>query len=91
MECQTILKFNLNFSSLQTNLEKVINESLDKHFSDPAKVKVISEPGTYFAEAAFTLVANVHSKNVKLDEKGDEIVHYYITDGIYQSFNMSST
>jgi ornithine decarboxylase len=72
-------------------LAKVINASLEKYFPDPTKVKVISEPGTFFAEAAFTLVANVHSKNVKIDEKGDEVVHYYITDGIYQSFNMNST
>lgn len=54
-------------------------------------MKVISEPGTYFAEKAFTLVANVHSKNIKIDENGNEVVHYYITDGIYQSFNMNST
>lgn len=72
-------------------MAKVINESLEKFFPAADKVKVISEPGTYFAEAAFTLVANAHSKNVKIDEKGEEVVHYYITDGIYQSFNMNST
>lgn len=49
---------------------------------------MISEPGTYFADHSFTLVANVHSKNVKTDENGEEVFHYYITDGIYQSFNM---
>lgn len=69
----------------------MINESLAKYFPDVDKVKVISEPGTYFAEKAFTLAANVHSKNVKIDADGNEVVHYYITDGIYQSFNMNST
>jgi ornithine decarboxylase len=71
-------------------LAKVINECLAKYFPDPS-VKVISEPGTFFADAAFTLVANVHSKNVKVDDKGEEKFHYYITDGIYQSFNMNAT
>ena len=52
---------------------------------------MISEPGTFFADKAFTLAANAHSKNVKIDDKGKEVVHYYITDGIYQSFNMNST
>ena len=63
---------------------------MDEYFPDP-NVKVISEPGTYFAESSFTLVANAHSKNVKTNEKDEEVIHYYITDGIYQSFNMTST
>jgi ornithine decarboxylase len=63
---------------------------LEKYFPDP-KVKVISEPGTFFSEKAFTLAANVHSKNVKVNENGEKVFHYYITDGIYQSFNMNST
>lgn len=71
-------------------MSKVINASLDKYFPDKS-VRVISEPGTYFAEKAFTLVANVHSKNVKVDANGEQVIHYYITDGIYQSFNMNST
>lgn len=64
---------------------------MEKHFPDHSKIKVISEPGTYFAEKAFTLVANVHSKNVKTVDGGGKVSHYYITDGIYQSFNMNST
>lgn len=52
---------------------------------------MISEPGTFFAEAAFVLASSVHSKNVKINERGEETIHYYITDGIYQSFNMNST
>lgn len=69
-------------------MAKIINESLEKYFPNKKEVNIISEPGTYFAEKAFTLVANVHSKSVKVNEKGVETVNYYITDGIYQSFNM---
>lgn len=74
-----------------TGVAKVINESLEKYFPDTEKVKIISEPGTYFAEHSFTLVSNIHSKNVKIDENGKKTIHYYITDGIYQSFNMART
>jgi len=52
-------------------------------------VKVISEPGCFFVDKSFTLVANVHSKNVKVGANGP-IYNYYITDGIYQSFNMTN-
>lgn len=72
-------------------MAKVINESLEKFFPNQDEVTIISEPGTYFAEAGYTLVTNVHSKNIKVDACGEETVHYYITDGIYQSFNMEST
>lgn len=76
--------------NFQTSISKVINENLVKYFPDP-EVKIISEPGTYFVEKSFTLAANVHSKNVKTDKNGEMVYHYYITDGIYQSFNMAST
>jgi ornithine decarboxylase len=54
-------------------------------------VKVISEPGQFFATHSMTLVVNVHSKSVKQNENGEEIYHYYITDGIYQSFSMKGS
>ena len=38
-----------------------------------------------------TLIVNVHSKAIKLNEKGEEIPNYYITDGIYQSFSMKGS
>lgn len=72
-------------------MSKTINAALEKYFPNKAEVTVVSEPGTFFPEKAFTLVANVHSKNVKINDAGVETVHYYITDGIYQSFNMEST
>lgn len=33
-----------------------------------------------------TLYVNIHSKSIKYDESGEEVVHYHITDGVYQSF-----
>lgn len=61
---------------------------MEKAFPDK-KVRVISEPGMFFADHAMTLYVNVHSKVIKTNEKGEEVVHYYITDGIYQSFGFN--
>jgi ornithine decarboxylase len=38
-----------------------------------------------------TLVVNVHSKSVKKNDDGEDIYHYYISDGIYQSFSMKGS
>jgi ornithine decarboxylase len=62
---------------------------LKKHFPDES-IKVISEPGTYFVERAFTLATNVHSKCVKKDKNGENVFNYFITDSIYQSFRNKS-
>ena len=42
-------------------MSRFINSSHEKYFSDHIKngVKVIAEPGRYFASAAYTLVANI--------------------------------
>lgn len=68
-------------------MAKVINERLDKYFSD-RKVKMISN---FFAEEAFTLVANVHYINVENDDNGIKVFHYYITNSTYQSFNVCAS
>lgn len=77
-------------SSFQRDAAKVINKSLNTHFADP-NIKIISEPGQFFAVPSMTLVVNVHSKTVKKNEAGEDIYHYYITDGIYQSFSMKGS
>lgn len=64
----------------------VINEALELHFPSRA-VRVIAEPGRYFAAAAYTLAAMVHATR-ELPAK-DSIPHtmYFINDGVYGSFN----
>ena len=57
---------------------------LDTHFGD---CRVIAEPGRYFAEPLQTLVMNVYAKRV-LTAEGEQDEHqYYVTDGVYHSFN----
>lgn len=63
----------------------MIDDSLEKCFPDK-NIRIIAEPGSFFCETAFTLVSNVHSKNIKEDDKGDKTFHYFITDSFYQNF-----
>ncbi|CAH0403147.1 unnamed protein product [Chilo suppressalis] len=71
-------------------VSQVINGALDTYFSDRS-VRVIAEPGRYFAAAAYTLFAMVHATREvsQKDEEGIEQSHtmYFINDGVYGSFN----
>ena len=62
-------------------------------------IQIIAEPGRYFAEKSHTLVLNVIGKKRIFDEvknsgetleeklEKEEIIIYYLNDGIYGSFN----
>lgn len=67
---------------------QVVNTALDVHFPD-RNVRVIAEPGRYFAAAAYTLAAMVHAKREIASPDGDDETHtmYFINDGVYGSFN----
>ena len=60
-----------------------INRGIEKYFSDPS-IKIISEPGRFFVESAFTLAVQVVLKRTGIDGH----VNYYINDGIFLSFLM---
>ncbi|XP_014681873.1 PREDICTED: antizyme inhibitor 2-like [Priapulus caudatus] len=69
-----------------------VNASLDEHFPEGCGVRLIAEPGRYMVASAFTLVVNVHSKDVDVTwnkETGTKTVKnkLYVNDGIYGSFN----
>ena len=60
-----------------------INSSLQAYFPEEEhELTIIAEPGRYFAETAFTLVANIIGKRVR-----SELREYWINDGIYGSLN----
>lgn len=50
----------------------------------------MAEPGRFFVVPSQTLVVNIQSKVIKRNEMGEEILNYYITDGIHQSFNFKA-
>jgi ornithine decarboxylase len=51
---------------------EIINQSLDENFPVDSfpDLKIFSEPGRYFVESAFTLVAEVHSRKITNDGDG---------------------
>ncbi|MCL7035063.1 hypothetical protein MKW94_019651 [Papaver nudicaule] len=59
-----------------------IKKALKTYFSDDQDLMLISEPGRFFAEKAFTLVTNIIGKRVR-----GQLREYYISDGIYGSMN----
>jgi len=80
-------------------IAKAINSSLEEHFPEklyPAsKLKIIAEPGRFFAFATISIVAHVigatrvpasRITKKKADEKKDGYM-YYLNDGVYGSFN----
>ncbi|KAJ0025125.1 hypothetical protein Pint_09303 [Pistacia integerrima] len=60
----------------------VVKSALQTYFPNEPGLSVISEPGRFFAESAFTLATNVIGKRVR-----DELREYWINDGIYGSMN----
>ena len=72
------------------DIAKKINEGINYFFKDELKdnsIQFIAEPGRYFAQKTHTLVLSVIGKKKILDENDEEIIVYYINDGIYGSFN----
>ncbi len=70
-----------NGQDLFNSISKAINSSLEKHFNeayfnelngtDEKKLKIIAEPGRYYACSAFTLCTNVIAKRT-MDSSGDD-------------------
>jgi ornithine decarboxylase len=63
-------------------ISNTINGALDRSFPDK-DVRIIAEPGRYFAETAATLFCPVSGRRDRTDGHKD----YFLTDGLYGSFN----
>jgi ornithine decarboxylase len=64
-----------------------IRPLLDELFCDDT-IKIIAEPGRFFAESSHTLAMNVFSKRVVgTGKEGVDEHQYYVNDGLYHSFN----
>eukprot|EP00850_Spirogloea_muscicola_P002742 SM000010S04380 [mRNA] locus=s10:1240998:1244014:+ [translate_table: standard] len=68
------------------NAAAAINEALEKFFPEDTGVKVIAEPGRYFAEAPITLAAQVFGRRMR-GRSHARSAEYWINDGIYGSMN----
>lgn len=67
------------------SIAKEINVSLDKYFPANAEhnVRIIAEPGRYFASSAFTFSIGVIGKRVIRDSSSIESIMYYLNDGMH--------
>jgi len=63
----------------------LMNQTLEEIFPASEGVRVIAEPGRYFAEAMSTLVTKVFGRRVRPQET--ESHAYWVGDGIYGSMN----
>ena len=63
-----------------------LTEALDEYF--PGDLRIIGEPGRYYASNAFTLAANVIARR-EVAGDGDEQSSYmlYLNDGVYGNFS----
>jgi len=70
----------------------ILNKALDTYFPPESNIKVIAEPGRYFAAPVFTLVTNIISLRVTAGSGGGDgddktSIMYYMNEGVYGSFN----
>jgi ornithine decarboxylase len=72
---------NIKFSDICENINKAITDFFIYEI-DNNIIKFIAEPGRYFTEATHTLVLNVIAKKTE-----ENVIKYYLSDGIYGSFN----
>ena len=63
-----------------------LNAALEEHFPAAGGVKVIAEPGRYFAEPGMTLFTRVFGKRCRERANADSR-YYWIADGVYGSMN----
>lgn len=69
---------NENFAACATT----IKTSIEYNFGDLKDIKVIAEPGRYFAEQIYTFFVSVMGIR-----KRDGVMQYWVKDGLYGSFN----
>jgi ornithine decarboxylase len=79
-------QFDDHFDDHFEDIANIINTAIETHFSDVPNLKIIAEPGRFFATSCGTLVTNViGKKQIQIDE--NLIYHYYINSNLYGMFN----
>ncbi|GBF87342.1 ornithine decarboxylase [Raphidocelis subcapitata] len=66
----------------------VINGALDEHFPAGCGVRVIAEPGRYFAETSATLFTTILGQRAGRGADGAPRRDYHLSDGTYGSFRI---
>ncbi|KAI8467817.1 MAG: pyridoxal-dependent decarboxylase [Monoraphidium minutum] len=69
------------------DIARAVSAALAAHFPPDAGVRVIAEPGRYFAEASAALAVPVYGTRDRPAAGGGVHKDYWLTDGLYGSFN----
>jgi ornithine decarboxylase len=79
---------NLTEGITMAAVARSLNTALEANFPAADGVRVIAEPGRYFAEPGMTLHTRVFGKRVR-DGRGPQVDsrYYWIADGVYGSMN----
>lgn len=69
----------------------IINDGLDKYFPESYGVNIISEPGTFFVNSAFTLFTKIIGKRINEGQNNGKPRQrmYYVNESVYKSFVVS--
>jgi len=66
---------------------KTVSQAVDDMFPESSGVSIIAEPGRFFATAPFTLAVTVIAKREVSATSCNKDTLYYVSDGVYGSFN----
>ena len=81
---------NINIEQIATKLSDAQQQFFEKEIQD-GTIQFIAEPGRFFVEKSHTLVLNVIGKKretiINDANETEEIIIYYLNDGVYGSFN----
>jgi ornithine decarboxylase len=64
-----------------------VNNELDNSFHDVPELRIIAEPGRFFASDCGILSFNVIGKKVIMTESKEKIFHYFVNSSLYGMFN----
>jgi ornithine decarboxylase len=80
------VNLNISFEDIANKINKGLEDFFQVELENKS-IKFIAEPGRYFAQKTHTLVLNVIGKKVINQEEDENLIIYYLNDGIYGSFN----
>jgi ornithine decarboxylase len=80
------VNIDIKFEDIASKINKGIEDFFQKELESKS-INFIAEPGRYFAQRTHTLVLNVIGKKVIKEDDNDNLIIYYLNDGIYGSFN----
>ncbi|XP_036112710.1 antizyme inhibitor 2-like [Molossus molossus] len=69
-------------------MARVINAALAQDFPEGTGIKVIAEPGRFYAESVYIAAVNIMAKKAVLEPGGQRKLLYYLNEGHYGNFRV---